>query len=496
MVLIAESGRLAETPLPRLLLDLHRSRFSGGLVLRRERVEKQLQFREGIPVFADSNLRAESLASQLLKSGTIGESDYARVVQRVEREGCKEGNAVLEMDLAPAREVFEALKEQVRRRLLECFGWEDGTFQVVPGDAPPDALQAFRADFHRLLQEGIESRWSSDRILKSLAPHMQRFVAIEPSARARMRRLPSDASLDAVLEAADGSRSLWQLVPLATTPRALASIWLLDAIDGLEYGDEPRTGGAVESEPEVEIVFERPTEDAGARRAGAQAGAPRDESTRTDADPKNARLFDDITSKFSQLGKIDYYALLGVASNADATAIRRAYLAAAKEYHPDTLARSGFDAEVRAQASRVFASIGKAYATLSRADARREYDSRLSGDNLGANAEQIATAETLYRKGEILLRQGNFRGALEFLLPAVEIYPEEADYQNAAGWALYRQSPPKPAAARTHLRKATELAPNDAVVHFRLSVVLRHLGESDEAEAALRRAREIDPNVG
>jgi len=208
------------------------------------------------------------------------------------------------------------------------------------------------------------------------------------------------------------------------------------------------------------------------------------------------KLAEEVARKFSQLGQMDHYALLGVAKNADAATVRRAYLAAAKEYHPDALARLGIEPEVRAQANRVFAAIGKAHATLSRPDARREYDARLAGKDLGANAEQIATAETLYRKGEILLRQGNFRGALEFLLPAVEIYPEEADYQVAAGWALYRQSPPKPAIAKKHLIKATELAPDDAVAHYRLSLVLRHLGDVDDAEAALQRARQIDPNVG
>jgi len=192
---------------------------------------------------------------------------------------------------------------------------------------------------------------------------------------------------------------------------------------------------------------------------------------------------------------LDHYALLGVDQHSGANAFKRAYLAAAKDYHPDALARLHIDGEVRAQVNAVFAAIGRAYAVLNNADRRREYDASLQGDELGLDAEQIATAETLFRKGEILLRLGNFRGALEFLQPAVDIYPQEADYQNALGWALYKQMPSDPAAARTHLEAALELASEDATIQFRLSVVLRALGESDEAAERLARAKQLNPKI-
>jgi Flp pilus assembly protein TadD len=111
------------------------------------------------------------------------------------------------------------------------------------------------------------------------------------------------------------------------------------------------------------------------------------------------------------------------------------------------------------------------------------------------NAEQIAAAETLYRKGEILLKQGNFRGAIEFLQPAVEIYPEEGDYRHALGWALYKKMPSEPEIAKAHLERAAEISPRDGVVLFRLGVVLRSLGESATAEKLMAEARSLDPSV-
>ena len=140
-MLLPENGRIEATSLPRLLLDLHRARFSGSVELCRDRVAKTVQFHAGVPVFVESNLSRESLATQLHQAGTITREGFAEVARRVERDGCKEGRALLDLELAPAREVFEALKEQVRCRLLDCFDWSDGTFRITPGDAPPDGAK-------------------------------------------------------------------------------------------------------------------------------------------------------------------------------------------------------------------------------------------------------------------------------------------------------------------------------------------------------------------
>src|SRR5579871_6755453 len=67
----------------------------------------------------------------------------------------------------------------------------------------------------------------------------------------------------------------------------------------------------------------------------------------------------------------DYYAVLGVARDADQDAIRRAYRKLARKYHPDV--NSDADAEER------FKELGEAYDALSDPDKRERYD-RLGAD--------------------------------------------------------------------------------------------------------------------
>ncbi len=65
--------------------------------------------------------------------------------------------------------------------------------------------------------------------------------------------------------------------------------------------------------------------------------------------------------------KRDYYEVLGVDKNADDTALKKAYRALAKKYHPDT---NPGDKEAEAK----FKEASEAYAVLSDPDKRRQYD--------------------------------------------------------------------------------------------------------------------------
>jgi tetratricopeptide (TPR) repeat protein len=133
---------------------------------------------------------------------------------------------------------------------------------------------------------------------------------------------------------------------------------------------------------------------------------------------------------------------------------------------------------------------------LSNVARRREYDASLANEEADIDVERLAAAEGNFRKGNVLLRQGNFRGALEYLKPAVDLWPEEGAYQGALGWCLYKKIPSEPEAAREHLERAYEHDPNESEVAFRLSVVLKALGDHVASGALLQKARSLDPDIG
>jgi len=94
------------------------------------------------------------------------------------------------------------------------------------------------------------------------------------------------------------------------------------------------------------------------------------------------------------------------------------------------------------------------------------------------------------------MRQGNFRGAFEFLKPAVDLWPDECAYQSALGWTYYKKTPSEAQAAREHLERALAIDSEDGVTLFRLGVVLRALGQSEAAQSAHARASRLGTNEG
>jgi tetratricopeptide (TPR) repeat protein len=476
MVAIPEHGRLEETSFPRLLLDLHRARFSGTLTLTRDRVGKRFLLHEGVPVFAESNLASESLGVQLMDAGSLSRADYHRVGAYVTREKCKEGRALLELELIDARGLFVALKDQVRLRLLECFAWPRGEFHVDPSAQPPSDAQPLRTDLVPLLQEGIAAHWSLERILADLRPSMDRHARRGRRFEELARHLQRDESVDALFAGLDGERPLWRVAPAARTPLAFAACWVLHEAGGLALSDAPIGSDGAR---DVEVVVAGAT----TPQEATPRPAPRPAAPRSARAKSPAALGAEIDERFDRLGTLDHYALLGVRRSADTAAIKAAYHLAAKAYHPDALARAGLDAETRGRASRIFAEIGKAYAALCDAEHRRSYDASLAGDGEALDADRLANAETNYRKGEILLRQGNFRGAVDYLRAAVDLWPDEAAYQSALGWALFKKTPSEPDSAREHLERAVELDARDAVATTRLAAVLRELAEDPSPPA-------------
>jgi len=490
MAAIPDTGGLDRIPLPRLLLELSAARFDGCLRLRRERLEKSFRFQRGAPISAESSLASETLGLWLLDAGRISREDYHRVSSHVAERKVKEGVALLELGLLDPKSLFLALKEQVRARLVECFGWPRGSYDLQHEPTPPEGAQPFRADLLALIQEGIETHWSADRVLADLAPHMNEAIARNRRLEPIERRLRTDDAVAAFLGVLDGTRTLWNALQLARSPRAMAAAWVVDAVQAVDYRAPGREKES-EADGDVEIVLIEvapASAAAGNGRSAAPAGAS--------AAGMNEVLALEVSQKYVRLDELDYYGLLGIDRDAAPAAVKRAYFDAAKRFHPDALARAGLDRETREKAGRVFAAIGKAHAVLADAKRRRSYDASLDSDETDLDAERLAAAETNYRKGKILMRQGNFRGALEFLRPAVELWPEDATYQGSLGWALFKAAPSDPVRARQHLERALALEPRNVEVAHHLSLVLKALGEVAPAANLANKVREMGQKTG
>ncbi len=486
-MLLPDRGRLGVLPLPVLLLLLHQSRFSGVLRLTSPTKARTVELAEGRPL----RVRGAALCTRLVSDGVLSKESAARVAARAEAHGGTEEKALLALQLMKPRDLWLALRQHERDVLLECFEWPEGEFELTPTDEP--LASEWAHDALAVLFEGVASRWSAERTLAALGPAAERFARPGPGfdeARAALSKIPGATALCNRL---DGSTRLGEA---AGDPRGLAVALLLHGLGGLAYADAPAGGDAVEPAPtsaspernEIEIVIDAGTQGGPIPEDGAAAEAI-DEGASEGSESVDA-IRRAVLERHAHGATLDHYALLGVRRTADASEVRRAYVLAAKAYHPDAIARLGLD-DLREPANALFGRISRAYEVLSNADLRREYDEGLAGSGED-EAQRIASAETFYRKGDVLLRKGSFDEALRFLRPAAELAPDEAAYRVALGWALFKKQQPDLDAARIHLEHAVAQQPDDAVAHHRLGAVLRALGKSAEAAAHATRAQTLD----
>jgi tetratricopeptide (TPR) repeat protein len=488
---LAPSGDLGPLALPRLLLALRRERFTGTLALRRGAGALRIRVRDGLPVLADGEAPDGGLARRLAAEGRLDPGQLERVQAHAAEHGVSDAAALLQLGLLPPRDVLGVLRDETRRRILDACSAGGGRYQLDPADPPPADAAALRLDPVALALAALEQHAPAQALLAALTGRLDRYPVARRGLRAIRERFAGDDAALALLDGFDGRMSLGALLQQAEAPGALAAAWLADAAELVDWHDE-LAAAPEKVEPEaVEIVFEDGATSGPA--PAAPAARPRAEATATPVAGDAAALREELLARHARLAELDHYTLLGVARDADLAAIRRAYTLAAKRFHPDALVSQGLT-ELREPASAVFARIARAWATLSDPETRRRYDAEPSGADDG-DAERIATAESMYRKAEIMLRMGDFAGALRFLRPAVQLVPDDPAYRSGLGWALHKKNPPETAAAREHLARAVELAPDDATARFRLGVVLRALGDDDAAKAQLELARRLDPRM-
>jgi len=196
----------------------------------------------------------------------------------------------------------------------------------------------------------------------------------------------------------------------------------------------------------------------------------------------------------------DHFQLLGVAHDVAAESLRKAYFALARQLHPDRLTALGISDDGK-HAQRLFAQINTGFAILSDPARRAKYlDVLRRGGEAAIRAEQaraeeltrrILDAEEAFRRAELALRRDQPQAAVGELERAVQLHPDEADYQAALAWARFCAAPDKPAVAaatRSALDRAIQRAPRSVTPRLYLGRVERMLGRDQDA---LRHFREV-----
>ena len=482
---IPEQGEVAELALPRIALGLWKQRFCGTLCLAYMNQKKEILFHQGSPVQIRSSLEGDSLILFLIRSAGLSEDDARMVRSRMRKKTDHEGIAIMELGLMDPPALFASIKQQLRQSLHESFGWKTGHYSLDAKSVTDPRLAPFRLDPLPLIQKSLQIHWDIECLFAELQKDFNRFPSTGVGMRSAWRRLRREDDFDPMLWTPE--RTLTENLGKTTlSPCNVSALWILKACGALSFTEESENEVASNATPSS---LPLPQEEESARPPTSSAqDSPGPATTARD---QVCAFQEEITSLLEASESGDYYTWLNVDRRCPTADVRKAYLRAAKRYHPDIVHKYGLD-ELKAQATKAFAQITVAFEVLSDSNKRQSYDAQLRGESTEAAPDQIAQAEIGYQKAEILLRMGQFREAIPYLRQAVDLVPDEEDFHATLGWALYKTSPSEPRRAQEALEKAIQLKPDHALAHFRLGIVYRALGDTRRAQKALEKAKGLE----
>lgn len=200
----------------------------------------------------------------------------------------------------------------------------------------------------------------------------------------------------------------------------------------------------------------------------------------------------EVTELFKNIDRLTFYDILEINIDTPQSEIKKAYLKAARNFHPDK--HSGLpDPTMKDKLTSLFTFLNKAYDTLSNETEKEKYDSILLKKTKEKEPEsETIRAEKQFERGLAELKTGNAWGAVDSLRWATRITPNKASYWAHLSLALSKM-PRRNKEAEEAILKAIELEPHNTNYYIHLGMIYVNSGMMKRAVQQFKTALTWDP---
>lgn len=135
------SGNIQDTPLPDILEQLRQRKATGTLSVRSGAIVKSIYVKDGQIVFAASTDVHDKLGEILVRSYQLRKENLEHALQLSKKSaGLKKLGAILvENGYVTPKDLFSALKTQVKDIIFSLFLWSEGEYHFEK-HLPPDVI--------------------------------------------------------------------------------------------------------------------------------------------------------------------------------------------------------------------------------------------------------------------------------------------------------------------------------------------------------------------
>lgn len=433
---------------------------SGILTATRGKLRRLFCLQKGDIVFATSNLLEEQFVEYLVRCDLMSARMRAEAIEDAAKTDVKLIPYLLKRGKPTAAELRRGMEGLVRELVTSTLEWPEGGFQF---------------------EEGLPRL--DDEVRIRLAPrslvvaHAKRYPASLDALRIRIG--PPD--FRPVAAEAPPSK------PGSGGEDALES-YLLSRCDGTMELSDIVKGSPASEEATLRAVY------------GFLLAGLLDPEDREAKRVREASLRDDNLTREECLGRLamaagqDHYGVLGVDRTSRIKAIREAYYALARRYHPDRF-RSGPLGDLLPKFEDFFMQVTDAHNTLADPLRRSEYDEQLKATQSAPESKDADTgylAKQNFLRGRALASQRKYTEAVTFFENAIALDPGQADYHVELGLTLALNPRHKEAAER-HLLRAIALTPTAVAAYVALGQMYLKAGRVGRAGRMAREAMRWEP---
>src|SRR5712691_9421306 len=120
-------GDLSRIALPDVLGFVSMVRGTGKLIMRNEKLERTMIWKDGEIVFAQSNSPEHSLGQFLLRNGKITQEQYEESRQKI-TPTMRHGKVLVQMGAISPKDLWWGVKNQALEIIYSMFHWDSGRF--------------------------------------------------------------------------------------------------------------------------------------------------------------------------------------------------------------------------------------------------------------------------------------------------------------------------------------------------------------------------------